>query len=57
MKSELDNIFRENDEESKEEPIDEDTGRINPKEYNYLLQMPLWSLTFEKIKELNEERD
>lgn len=28
-------------------------GMVNPKEYDYLLTMPLWSLSDEKIEELN----
>ena len=28
-------------------------GEINPKEYDYLLSMPLWSLSEEKVEELN----
>jgi DNA topoisomerase-2 len=28
-------------------------GEISPKEYDYLLTMPLWSLSDEKVEELN----
>ena len=32
----------------------EDQGQVKPSEYDYLLTMPLWSLSEEKVEELIE---
>lgn len=29
---------------------------INPKEYHYLLNLPMWSLTFEKVEEIKAQQ-
>ena len=43
------------EEEAKEEAKEEEQvaeGEVPPKEYDYLLTMPLWSLSEEKVDEL-----
>ena len=40
-------------EKKEEEMEDEDGDGISPKEYDYLLSMPLWALSEEKVEELN----
>lgn len=32
-----------------------EAGEVSPKEYDYLLTMPLWALSEEKIEELNRQ--
>lgn len=27
-------------------------GDVNPREFNYLLNLPIWNLTFEKVEEI-----
>ena len=34
-----------------------DEGEISPKEYDYLLSMPMWSVTEEKADELRRQMD
>lgn len=29
---------------------------VNPKEYNYLLNLPMWNLTFEKVEEIKAQQ-
>lgn len=43
----------ENEEAEQGEQEEVADGEINPKEYDYLLSMPLWSLSEEKVQELN----
>lgn len=44
------------EQEAEEEAVDEDAPpMILPGGYDYLLGMPMWSLTFEKISTLTEE--
>lgn len=47
----VDNSDNEDDAEQEEEIVGD--GEVNPKEYDYLLTMPLWCLSEEKIEELN----
>eukprot|EP01022_Parablepharisma_sp_SALTPOND_P022414 TRINITY_DN454_c0_g1_i1.p1 TRINITY_DN454_c0_g1~~TRINITY_DN454_c0_g1_i1.p1 ORF type:complete len:1487 (+),score=235.64 TRINITY_DN454_c0_g1_i1:2224-6684(+) len=48
----------EGPEESKNLEEDDDRGMPVPaKEYDYLLKMPLWSLTYEKVEELLAEKN
>lgn len=42
----------DNEDEAENEEIVEE-GEVNPKEYDYLLTMPLWALSEEKIEELS----
>ncbi|KAL9654530.1 hypothetical protein ABK040_006595 [Willaertia magna] len=44
------------EEEEEEEENDKDVEDLS-NGYNYLLSMPLWSLTLEKVKKLEKERD
>jgi len=46
---------QQEDEEAKEEINEDDEVGVASKEYNYLLSMPLWSLTFEKVEQLKRE--
>lgn len=41
-------------EEVKEEEVERE-GLVHPKEYDYLLTMPLWSLSEEKVEELTKQ--
>lgn len=44
--------------ESVEEPKEDEEGmKVPAKEYDYLLRMPLWSLTYEKVEELLREKN
>lgn len=44
------------DEESGEGDADaEDDNAVSAKEYNYLLNMPIWSLTYERVEQLKAE--
>ncbi|CAG9332775.1 unnamed protein product [Blepharisma stoltei] len=60
-KSELDKMFtspqiHQSDKEVQENDQEEsDAGAIKAKEYDYLLSMPLWSLTHEKVEQLKRE--
>jgi DNA topoisomerase-2 len=59
-KKKLTVVNPDNEEEKREQEEDEDMveeGQIPAKEYDYLLTMPLWSLSDEKIKELNRQMD
>ncbi len=46
---------QQEDEEAKEEINEDDEVGVASKEYNYLLSLPLWSLTFEKVEQLKRE--
>ena len=48
-------VANEQDEEEEEE-TDKDVEKLT-NEYNYLLSMPLWSLTLEKVKKLEKEKE
>jgi len=51
---------RQEDEEAKEEGMEieeEGNGTVPAKEYNYLLSLPIWSLTYEKVEQLKQEYD
>ena len=50
-------VKNEDDENDNEEQKQEEyaPGELNPKEFDYLLTMPLWSLSDEKIEELNRQ--
>lgn len=61
-KKQLDQIFTEptllSDLDAKETESESDnSSSIQSKEYDYLLSMPLWSLTFEKVEALKKEYD
>ncbi|CAG9316989.1 unnamed protein product [Blepharisma stoltei] len=56
--SELDNIFKESNNSDLDE--DERSGirkKIPLDEYDYLLNLPLWSFTFEKVRQLKAEEE
>jgi len=58
-KTDLDNIFKEPKLSSSEESVEEsdESGMAVPsKEYDYLLSMPLWTLTYEKVEQLKKEQ-
>ena len=38
-----------------DEENDDEEAEVSAKEYNYLLSMPIWSLTFEKVEQLKRE--
>ena len=42
-------------EESKEKAEEDAEGGVSPQEYDYLLGMPMWSLTMERAAALVEE--
>lgn len=44
----------EGDEENKEE--DESSAKDEAGEFNYLLSMPLWNLSYEKVEEIKKSR-
>ena len=48
-------VVEQNSETESEESEDEVIGAIRPSEYDYLLSMPLWSLSEEKVEELNRQ--
>lgn len=50
-------VVKEDDEEEKalEDQEELEAGDVDPKEYDYLLSMPLWSLSEEKIEELTRQ--
>ncbi|OMJ76839.1 hypothetical protein SteCoe_23685 [Stentor coeruleus] len=63
-KKQLDMIFIEpvilsdennKDQEQEIEPETETNATVSAKEYDYLLNMPLWSLTYEKVEALKKE--
>ncbi|CAG9330918.1 unnamed protein product [Blepharisma stoltei] len=61
-KSELEKIFKDpkihqvEDKETEQENDEVvESGTIKAKEYDYLLGMPLWSLTYEKVEQLKKE--
>ena len=61
-RSQLDAIFTDknhfSESEAKETETEGETGLVVPsKEYDYLLSMPLWSLTFEKVENLKKDRE
>lgn len=39
-----------------EDIIPLNSDEVNPKEYHYLLNLPLWSLTFEKVEEIKAQQ-
>lgn len=43
---------KENNEEESNDEVD--TVETSAKEYNYLLGMPMWNLTYEKVEELKK---
>lgn len=61
-KKQLDAIFSEpnflNDDNAKDiDPEPLSNGPVASKEYDYLLSMPLWSLTYEKVESLQNEHE
>lgn len=58
-KKQLDKIFNEPSIHSETEEAESsevvDSDDVSAKEYDYLLSMPLWSLTFEKVEALQKE--
>ena len=44
---------QENEDEAKEDEEVVPEGQVSPKEFDYLLTMPLWNLSLEKVEELN----
>jgi DNA topoisomerase-2 len=57
MKDMIKILSKKNSENAVEEVADqeEDEGAANAAEFNYLLSMPLWSLTYEKVESLKAE--
>lgn len=46
-------------EEDQEDQVASETvhhGEVNPKEFNYLLNLPIWNLTFEKVEEIKSQQ-
>jgi DNA topoisomerase II len=41
--------------ESEEEAKEESESSDDSKEYNYLLSMPLWNLSYEKVEEIKKQ--
>lgn len=61
-KTELNGIFKDSKFTSEEDTLvesepDEAGALIPSREYDYLLGMPLWSLTYEKVEELKRDKD
>jgi DNA topoisomerase-2 len=55
MKNALEDEAEANNEDEEEESSS--AGAIPSREYDYLLSMPLWSLTHEKVEELLKNKD
>ena len=46
----------QNKEDEETESENESRFKVSPKEYDYLLSMPLWSMTIEKVEELENQK-
>lgn len=46
-----------NADEANEGVIEDENAAVPAKEFNYLLNMPMWSLTYEKVEALIAEHD
>nr|AAS90120.1 DNA topoisomerase type 2 [Tetrahymena thermophila] len=49
-------LEQEQNQDSNEENFETNPNEINAKEYNYLLSLPMWSLTYEKVEEIKQEQ-
>lgn len=47
----------EKEEESQSEPEEEDDNKLDKNQFDYLLSMPLMSLTYEKVEKLKKEQE
>lgn len=60
---ELDEIIENDEENSENEDADDENPfisnntQITSKDYNYLLEMPLWSLTYERVLVIQEDKE
>lgn len=54
--AELELIHSNQNKEEDTESEGESVNKVSPKEYDYLLSMPLWSMTIEKVEELENQK-